>query len=94
MEVNASFVVPDASTRVETPLSLRSVLDRIPTGLRVYRDETDPLRRAWEEFVLPHVDAVRPRPLRDGLERRRPPRPYRSPVPELASEIRRRAASI
>ncbi len=57
VEVNASFVVPDASTRVESPLSLRSVLDRIPTGLRVYRDETDPLRRAWEAFVLPHVDA-------------------------------------
>ncbi|MGI8513645.1 MAG: AAA family ATPase [Acidimicrobiia bacterium] len=57
VEVNASFVVPDATTRVESPLSLRSVLDRIPTGLRVYRDEPDPLRRAWEEFVLPHVDA-------------------------------------
>ena len=57
VEVNASFVVPDATTRVESPLSLRSVLDRIPTGLRVYRTETDPLRRAWEEFVLPHVDA-------------------------------------
>jgi MoxR-like ATPase len=57
IEVNASFVVPDAATRVETPLSLRSVLDRIPTGLRVYESETDPLRRAWEEFVLPHVDS-------------------------------------
>ncbi|MGI8517076.1 MAG: AAA family ATPase [Acidimicrobiia bacterium] len=57
VEVNASFVVPDATTRVESPLSLRSVLDRIPTGLRVYRNEPDPLRRAWEEFVLPHVDA-------------------------------------
>lgn len=56
VEVNASFVVPDAATRVETPLSLRTVLDRIPTGLRIYSDEPDPLRRAWEEFVLPHVD--------------------------------------
>ena len=56
VEVNASFVVPDASTRVETPLSLRSVLDRMPTGLRVYSPAPDPLRRAWEEFVLPHVD--------------------------------------
>jgi MoxR-like ATPase len=55
-EVNASFIVPDASTRVESPMSLRSVLDRVPTGLRVYTDATDPLRRAWEEFVLPHVD--------------------------------------
>jgi MoxR-like ATPase len=57
VEVNASFEAPDASTRVETPLSLRSVLDRIPAGLRVHRAATDPLRRAWEEFVLPHVDA-------------------------------------
>lgn len=56
VEVNASFVVPDASTRVETPLSLRSVLDRVPTGLRVYTGSGDPLRRAWEAFVLPHVD--------------------------------------
>jgi MoxR-like ATPase len=56
VEVNASFVVPDASTRVETPLSLRSVLDRLPTGLRVYTESDDPLRRSWEEFVLPHVD--------------------------------------
>jgi MoxR-like ATPase len=55
-EVNASFVVPDATTRVETPLSLRSVLDRIPTGLRIFSGRPDPLRRSWEEFVLPHVD--------------------------------------
>jgi MoxR-like ATPase len=57
VEVNASFEAPDASTRVETPLSLRSVLDRLPAGLRVHRAAADPLRRAWEEFVLPHVDA-------------------------------------
>jgi MoxR-like ATPase len=57
VEVNASFVVPDAATRVETPLSLRSVLDRLPTGLRVYSDAADPLRRAWDEFVVPHVDS-------------------------------------
>ncbi len=57
VEVNASFESTDASTRVETPLSLRSVLDRLPTGLRIHRDRPDPLRSAWEEFVLPHVDA-------------------------------------
>lgn len=55
-EINASFESTDAGTRVETPLSLRSVLDRLPTGLRIHRTATDPLRRAWEEFVLPHVD--------------------------------------
>ncbi len=57
VEVNASFTAPDVRTRVETPMSLRSVLDRIPAGLRVYAPADDPLRRAWEEFVLPHIDA-------------------------------------
>lgn len=56
VEVNASFDAIDAGTRVETPLSLRSVLDRLPTGLRIHADAPDPLRLAWEEFVLPHVD--------------------------------------
>lgn len=56
VEVNASFDAADAGIRVETPLSLRSILDRLPTGLRVYSETADPLRQAWEEFVLPHVD--------------------------------------
>ena len=56
VEINASFETVDTGTRVETPLSLRSVLDRIPTGLVIYADREDPLRHTWEEFVLPHVD--------------------------------------
>ena len=56
VEVNASFTSTDARTRVETPMSLRSVLDRIPAGLRIYAEAADPLRRSWEEFVLPHID--------------------------------------
>lgn len=56
VEVNASFESLDAGTRVETPLSLRSILDRLPTGLRIHTGAGDPLRSAWEEFVLPHVD--------------------------------------
>jgi MoxR-like ATPase len=56
VEVNASFTSTDARTRVETPMSLRTVLDRIPAGLRVYDTAEDPLRRSWEEFVLPHID--------------------------------------
>jgi MoxR-like ATPase len=56
VEINASFDATDTGTRVETPLSLRSVLDRLPTGLAIYADRDDPLRRAWEEFVLPQVD--------------------------------------
>ena len=56
VEVNASFEALDSGVRVETPLSLRSVLDRMPTGLIVYSGDSDPLRDTWEEFVLPHVD--------------------------------------
>lgn len=56
VEVNESFEALDSGVRVETPLSLRSVLDRIPTALMMYADRPDPLRKAWEEFVLPHVD--------------------------------------
>lgn len=56
VEVNASFSSTDSQTRVETPMSLRTVLDRIPAGLRVYATAPDPLRRAWEEFVIPHID--------------------------------------
>jgi len=55
-EVNQSFVAADARTRVSTPMSLRTVLDRIPAGLWMYAAAEDPLRRAWEEFVLPHID--------------------------------------
>ena len=57
VEVNASFSASDAGVRVETPLSLRAVLDRLPTGLRMFTDAADPLRSAWIEFVLPHIDA-------------------------------------
>ena len=56
-EINASFEASDSGVRVETPLSLRSVLDRIPAGLLIFAEREDPLRKAWEEFVLPHVDA-------------------------------------
>lgn len=57
VEVNASFTSSDARTCVETPMSLRSVLERVPTGLRIMNDAADPLRRAWDEFVLPHIEA-------------------------------------
>ncbi len=56
VEVNQSFTSSDVRTRVETPMSLRSVLDRLPAGLRIYGAAEDPLRRAWEEFVLTHID--------------------------------------
>jgi MoxR-like ATPase len=56
IEVNESFTSADARTRVGTPMSLRTILDRIPAGLRMYAADADPLRRAWEEFVLTHID--------------------------------------
>jgi MoxR-like ATPase len=56
VEVNTSFSSMDTATRVETPMSLRTVLDRLPAGLRIYAEAEDPLRSAWETFVLPHVD--------------------------------------
>ncbi len=56
VEINTSFTAGDARTRVETPMSLRTVLDRYPAGLRMYADADDPMRRSWEEFVLPHID--------------------------------------
>lgn len=56
-EVNESFLASDAGTRVETPMSLRTVLDRVPAGLMMFAEADDPLRRSWETMVLPHVDA-------------------------------------
>ena len=56
VEINESFTSGDSRTRVETPMSLRTVLDRIPAGLDMYSGAEDPLRRAWDEFVLPHID--------------------------------------
>jgi MoxR-like ATPase len=55
-EINASFTAGDSRTRVETPMSLRTVLDRYPAGLRMYATAEDPMRSAWQEFVLPHID--------------------------------------
>jgi MoxR-like ATPase len=56
VEVNESFLSADARTRVGTPMSLRTVLDRIPAGLWMHQSGDDPLRAAWEEFVLSHID--------------------------------------
>jgi len=56
VEINTSFTAGDSRTRVETPMSLRTVLDRYPAGLRMYANAEDPMRSAWEEFVLPHID--------------------------------------
>ncbi|MCB2224826.1 MAG: MoxR family ATPase [Actinobacteria bacterium] len=55
-EVNESFTASDARTRVGTPMSLRSVLDRLPAGLWMYATTDDPLRKSWESLVLSHID--------------------------------------
>lgn len=56
VEVNESFTSTDVRTRVGTPMSLRTVLDRIPAGLWMYSADEDPLRSAWDGFVLSHID--------------------------------------
>ena len=56
IEINNSFVSDDISVNVETPMSLRTIVERIPVGLNIYKNSDDPLKSAWEHFVLPHVN--------------------------------------
>ena len=55
LEINNSFMSDDISVNIETPMSLRTIVERIPLGLKVSSDANDPLKEAWENFVLPHV---------------------------------------
>ena len=55
LEINNSFMSDDISVNIETPMSLRTIVERIPLGLNVSSDADDPLKEAWEKFVLPHV---------------------------------------
>ena len=56
IEINNSFMSDDISINIETPMSLRTIVERIPVGLDIYKDASDPLYEAWNNFVLPHVD--------------------------------------
>ena len=56
IEINNSFMSDDISINIETPMSLRTIVERIPVGLDIYKDSSDPLYEAWNNFVLPHVD--------------------------------------
>ena len=56
IEINNSFISEDISINVETPMSLRTIVERIPIGLNIYKNTEDPLKSAWENFVLPHVN--------------------------------------
>ena len=55
-EVNNSFMSEDISINIETPMSLRTIVERIPIGLDVYSESKDPLKDTWDNFVLPHVN--------------------------------------
>ena len=55
-EINNSFISDDISVNVETPMSLRTIVERLPIGLNIYKNSEDPLKSAWENFVLPHVN--------------------------------------
>ena len=55
LEINNSFMSDDISVNIETPMSLRTIVERIPLGLKVSSEADDPLKEAWENFVLPHV---------------------------------------
>jgi hypothetical protein len=56
IEINNSFMSDDISINIETPMSLRTIVERIPLGLNIYKDSEDPLLESWKNFVLPHVD--------------------------------------
>ena len=56
IEINNSFISEDISINVETPMSLRTIVERIPIGLNIYKNSEDPLKSAWQNFVLPHVN--------------------------------------
>ena len=56
IEINNSFMSDDISINIETPMSLRTIVERIPVGLDIYKNSSDPLYEALKNFVLPHVD--------------------------------------
>ena len=56
IEINNSFLSDDISVNIETPMSLRTVVERIPVGLDLYKNSSDPLFETWNNMVLPHVN--------------------------------------
>ena len=53
IEINNSFVSDDISVNIETPMSLRTIVERIPVGLDLYKETSDPLMETWNNMVLP-----------------------------------------
>ena len=56
IEINNSFLSDDISINIETPMRLRTVVERIPVGLDLYKNASDPLHETWKNMVLPHVN--------------------------------------
>ena len=56
IEINNSFVSDDISINIETPMSLRTIVERIPVGLDLYKESSDPLLETWNNMVIPHVN--------------------------------------
>ena len=57
IEINNSFMSEDISVNIEIPMSLRTIVERIPIGLDIYKKASDPLYESWKNFVLPHVNS-------------------------------------
>ena len=57
IEINNSFMSEDISVNIETPMSLRTIVERIPIGLDIYKKASDPLYESWKNFVIPHVNS-------------------------------------
>ena len=57
IEINNSFMSEDISVNIETPMSLRTIVERMPIGLDIYKKASDPLFESWKNFVLPHVNS-------------------------------------
>ena len=57
IEINNSFVSDDISVNIETPMSLRTIVERIPVGLDLYKNSSDPLMETWKNMVIPHVNS-------------------------------------
>ena len=50
IEINNSFLSDDISINIETPMSLRTVVERIPVGLDLYKNASDPLHETWKNL--------------------------------------------
>ena len=57
MEINSAVVSEDTSVNIDTPMSLRTSVEKITLGLELYKDSSDPVWEAWKNMVIPHVNS-------------------------------------